>query len=67
MSKTIYRSKAFSLTQFYGGTKKGISIQVTQSTDKGYKYIQLNKREVKQLLRNLNKWVKTPTNPEANK
>lgn len=57
MSKTIYKSKKMYLHQFYGGEKKGISIQIG-SNEESDRYIQLNIPEVKQLIRNLNKWLK---------
>ena len=52
MSKTIYDGEDFSLTQFWGGADKGISIQITQ---KGY--VQFNKKELKKLMKKLNNWL----------
>ena len=52
MSKDIYSGEDFSLTQFWGGEKKGISIQITQ---KGY--VKFNKKELKKLIKKLNKWL----------
>lgn len=54
MSTKIYEGKDFSLTQFYGGVEKGISIQIT----KEYRYVQFNKKELKKLIRKLNSWLK---------
>ena len=53
MSKTIYEGKDFALTEFYGGVKEGISIQITKERT----YIQLNKKEVNKLIKKLTKWL----------
>lgn len=54
MSIQIYEGKDFLLTQFYGGVEKGISIQIT----KGFKYVQFDKKELKNLIRKLDGWLK---------
>jgi hypothetical protein len=51
MSKTIYYSKAFSLTEFHNG--KNQSIQISQNWD----YIKLTKSQVCQLINKLKDWI----------
>jgi len=56
MSKTIYESKKMYLHQFWGGERKGISIQIGNKEDES-NYVQFNIPEVRQLIRNLNRWL----------
>jgi len=57
MSKSICSRRAFHLTQFYGGKKKGISIQITDRRLEPQN-VQFNIKEIKQLVKALNKWCR---------
>jgi len=54
MSKTFYNCKGFSLTQFWGGEKDKLSVQIT---DDECNCCCLNTSEARRLIKRLNKWL----------
>jgi len=55
MSKTIYNSKAFSLTEFFDGKK--VAIQITTKDNKDLSYLRFNQSQICQLIYQLKRWL----------